>query len=420
MRIAMLSYHTCPLATLGGKDTGGMNVYVRDLTRELGRQGLAVDVFTRSQDEHQPHVKEDLGFGNRVIHVPAGPEVPLAKEILYRHVPEFVGGIREFARANRAHYDVIHAHYWLSGVAARSLRTAWDTPFALMFHTLGHMKNRIAQSEAERESDLRVQVETELMAQADRLIAATPAETAQMQWLYGADLSRAAILPPGVDVNLFYPRPADQAKARIGVDPDKILLLFVGRIEPLKGLETLLRALARLKDRGVCQCHQLCLSIIGGDVAETAAVRNAEMDRIKALRGELGLEGMVTFLGKQDQDTLPDYYAAADAVVMPSHYESFGMVALEAMACGTPVIASEVGGLAFLIRDGETGFHVPDRDPEALSERICAIITDPLLRARLGGQAAEYARAYRWEVIAGRMISEYEGMLSRQVQRLIA
>lgn len=412
MRIAMLSYHTCPLATLGGKDTGGMNVYVRDLTRELGRRGLQVDVFTRSQDEHQPHVKEELGFGNRVIHIPAGPEVPLPKDILYQHVPEYVGGVREFARANDLHYDVIHAHYWLSGAAARSLRETWHAPFALMFHTLGHMKNRIAQSEAEREGALRVQVETELMAQADRLIAATPAETAQMQWLYGADLSRATVIPPGVDVNLFYPRPAHKAKERIGVDPDRILLLFVGRIEPLKGLETLLRALAVLKERGVCQCNQLALSIIGGDPEEDAATRNAEMERIKALRRQLGLEGMVTFLGKQDQDTLPDYYAAADAVVMPSHYESFGMVALEAMACGTPVIASEVGGLAFLIKDGETGFHVPDRDPEALANRICAIITDPLLRAKLGGQAAEYARGYCWPLIADKVIAVYRELVA--------
>ncbi|MGQ0602858.1 MAG: glycosyltransferase [Anaerolineales bacterium] len=412
MRIAMLSYHTCPLATLGGKDTGGMNVYVRDLTRELGRRGLVVDVFTRSQDEHQPHVKEDLGYGNRVIHVPSGPERPTPKDILYQHVPEFVGGIREYARANNLHYDLIHAHYWLSGVAARNLRQAWGTPFALMFHTLGLMKNRIAQNDSERESDLRVQVETELMREADKLIVATPAEVAQLNWLYQADVRRAVVVPPGVDVSLFYPRPMNEAKTRIEVDPDKILLLFVGRIEPLKGLETLLRAVAILRERGVCQCEQLCLAIIGGDPEDTLVHLNEEMGRIRALREELQLEDLVTFLGKQDQDTLPDYYASADTVIMPSHYESFGMVALEAMACGTPVIASEVGGLAFLIRDGETGYHVPDRDPAALADRICAIITDPLLRAKMGGQAAEYARGYSWQLIADKIVGVYEGMLN--------
>lgn len=416
MRIAMLSYHTCPLATLGGKDTGGMNVYVRDLTRELGRRGFRVDVFTRSQDEHQPHVKEDLGFGNRVIHIPSGPEVPLPKEILYGHVPEFVGGVREFARATNSHYDVVHAHYWLSGVAARTLRDVWGTPFALMFHTLGHMKNRVALSDEEREGELRLRVETELMEQADRIIAATPAELAQIQWLYHVDVSRVTVIPPGVDLELFYPRPMDAAKRRIDVDPDKILLLFVGRIEPLKGLETLLRAVAILRERGVCQCEQLCLAIIGGEPGESLAELNAEMERIKALRDELDLEHLVTFLGKRDQDTLPDYYASADAVIMPSHYESFGMVALEAMACGTPVIASEVGGLAFLVKDGETGFHVPDRDPGALADRICAIITDPILRARLGGRAADYARGYSWQLIADKIVGVYEDLAyARQI-----
>lgn len=411
MRIAMLSFHTCPLATLGGKDTGGMNVYVRDLSRELGRMGFQLDVFTRSQDEHQPHVKEDLGFGNRVIHIPAGPEVPLPKDILYQHVPEFVGGVREFARAQGVTYDVIHSHYWLSGVAARSLRAAWGAPYVQMFHTLGHMKNRIAQTPAERESELRIAEETKLLQDANQIIAATPAEEAQIQWLYRVHASNVSVIPPGVDTRQFYPRSMAEAKARIGVDPRHQLLVFVGRIEPLKGVETLFRAVARLRDQGVCDCQQLCLSIIGGDPSENPAVRNAEMERLKALREELDIIDLVTFLGAQDQDALPDYYAAAEAVIMPSHYESFGMVALEAMACGTPVIASEVGGLAFLIRDGETGFHVPDRDPEALAERICEVITNPLLRAEMGETAAQYARGYAWDLIARQVVEVYERVL---------
>ncbi len=416
MRIAMLSFHTCPLATLGGKDTGGMNVYVRDLTRELGRRGIHVDVFTRSQDEHQPHVKEDLGYGNRVVHIPAGPEVPLPKDVLYQHVPEFVGGVREFARASGATYDLVHAHYWLSGVAARSLRAAWGTPFALMFHTLGQMKNRVAQNAAEQESALRLRVETELLAEANRVIAATLAELAQLQWLYRADMSKVTVIPPGVDVHHFYPRSMAEAKARIGVNPDHQLLLFVGRIEPLKGVETLLRAMSLLLERGVCDPHKICLSVIGGDPSENGAAPNGEMERLKALRTELGLADIVTFIGARDQDALPDYYAAAEAVIMPSYYESFGMVALEAMACGTPVIASEVGGLAFLIRDGETGFHVPDRDPEALAQRICEIITNPGLRREMSLQAAEYARGYAWELVAEKVVGVYEE-LQRAVYR---
>jgi D-inositol-3-phosphate glycosyltransferase len=412
MRIAMLSFHTCPLATLGGKDTGGMNVYVRDLSRELGRQGVGVDVFTRSQDEHQPHVKEDLGHGNRVIHIPAGPETPLPKTTLYQHVPEFVGGVREFARAQGETYALVHAHYWLSGVAARSLRAFWHTPFIQMFHTLGEMKNRVAQNPDERESELRIQVETELLREADRVVAATPAERAQLEWLYRADMSRVTIIPPGVDVNLFYPRPMAEAKQRIGIDPGMKMLLFAGRIEPLKGIGTLLQALGLLRQQGVGECRQLCLSIIGGEADGNITSKNAEMDRLQSLRQELGLADVVTFLGKQDQDALADYYAAAEAVVMPSHYESFGMVALEAMVCGTPVVASEVGGLAFLVRHGETGFHVPDQDPAALAEQVCRLITDTDLRAKMGEQAASYARGYAWPVIARRIIHLYAAVLA--------
>jgi len=408
----MVSYHTCPLATLGGKDTGGMNVYVRDLSRELGRQGVGLDVFTRSQDEHQPHVKEDLGHGNRVIHIPAGREVPQPRDVLLQHVPEFAGGVREFARVQGAAYDLIHSHYWLSGVAARSLRAAWDVPFIQMFHTLGHMKNRVAQSPAEREGDLRIRTETELLREADQIIAATPAELAQLQWLYRADVSKVTVIPPGVDLEHFYPRPAEALKTRLGIEPKHKLLLFVGRIEPLKGIETLFEAVAQLRERGACECRHVVLAIIGGDARDVPADENAEMARLKALRERLNIADMVTFLGAQDQDALPEYYAAAEAVIMPSYYESFGMVALEAMACGTPVIASEVGGLAYLVRDGETGFHVPDRDPSLLADRICALLTDAELRRRLGEAAAHHARGYGWPIIAERIQAVYEDVLA--------
>ncbi|MBL8096667.1 MAG: glycosyltransferase [Anaerolineales bacterium] len=416
MRIAMLSYHTCPLATLGGKDTGGMNVYVRDLSRELGRRGLHVDVFTRSQDEHQPHVKEDLGHGNLVVHVPSGPEVPLPKDVLYRHVPEFVGGIREYARANGLHYDVVHAHYWLSGVAALSLREAWGTPVVQMFHTLGIMKNRIAQRPDEREPDVRVKIETELMHAADRLILATPAEQAQLQWLYRVETASAAIIPPGVDLDVFYPRPGGESKRAIHAPQDTFLLLFVGRIEALKGIDTLLRAVAVLRARGACDCGQLSLAIIGGDPDLPPERQSDEMRRVMALRDELGLSELVAFLGKQDQDALPEYYTAADCVIMPSHYESFGMVALEAMACGTPVIASEVGGLAFLVQDGVTGFTVPDQDPEALADRICVLINDRDLRTHMSEQARAHAQNYGWSTIAEQIVSVYRGLLAREIE----
>ena len=412
MRIAMLSVHTCPLATLGGKDTGGMNVYVRDLTRELGRQGVGVDVFTRSQDEHQPHVKHDLGHGNRVVHVPAGPERPLPKVELSHYLPEFVGGVREFAALNGLRYDLIHSHYWLSGLVARELRAFWNAPFVHTYHTLAIMKNRVASRPDEMEPELRLEAERHLLDVADRIISSTLAEQAQLQWLLHADMRKISVIPPGVDLELFHPMPAAEAKAHIGVAPENRMLLFVGRIEPLKGVDTLIQAMQLLKTQpGIPE--PLCLSIIGGDPSDDPAVVNAEMLHLKALTDELGMGEAVTFVGARDQDTLQYYYAAAEAVIVPSHYESFGMVALEAMACGTPVVASEVGGLVFLVRDGETGFHVPDRDPEALCRAIGDLLVDQELRARLGRQASEYARQYAWPLVANRILGVYEDVLRR-------
>ncbi|OGO78182.1 MAG: glycosyl transferase, partial [Chloroflexi bacterium RIFOXYD12_FULL_57_15] len=363
----MLSYHTCPLATLGGKDTGGMNVYVRDLTRCLGQMGIHVDVFTRSQDEHVPHVLHDLGFGNRVVHVPAGPEVPMAKRELADYIPQFVDGILKFADEKGIRYDVIHSHYWMSGLAAASLSDLWvGAPILHMFHTLGAMKNRIARSDSEREGAYRVEGEKRVIQRADRLIVATEAEKAQLQWLYKADLHKMTIIPPGVDVSHFYPIPKDEARQFIGLEAHQRMVLFVGRIEPLKGVDTLLRAMSCLKFQSVL--HPVYLAIIGGEPDADPDEMTAEMVRLQQLCDDLCMGQTVIFLGKRAQDTLPYYYSAAEVLVMPSFYESFGMVALEAMACGTPVIASQVGGLAFLVRDGETGYHVPEGDPSALCD----------------------------------------------------
>jgi D-inositol-3-phosphate glycosyltransferase len=387
----MLSYHTCPLATLGGKDTGGMNVYVRDLTRYLGLAGVHVDVFTRSQDEHVPHVLHDLGYGNRVVHVPAGPEVPLPKDELENYIPEFVQGIEDFTETKGVRYDLIHTHYWMSGVAGLELKRRWDAPLVHMFHTLGQMKNRVAQSPAEVEGDYRVLGERKILKDADRIIAATPAELAQLQWLYQADTQRIVVIPPGVDLSHFYPIPADEAKAFIGIPPEDRMVLFVGRIEPLKGLDVLIEAMGRFCQHSQGEQKQLDLVIIGGEPDVSQQVMTAEMSRLQALREKYGIKDMVTFLGKRAQDTLPYYYSAAETVVVPSHYESFGMVALEAMACGTPVVASQVGGLAFLVQDGVTGYSVPVGDPEALCCRLMSLLSDPELRTKMGHQAAQFA-----------------------------
>jgi D-inositol-3-phosphate glycosyltransferase len=412
VNIAMLSYHTCPLATLGGKDTGGMNVYVRDLTRELGRLGIHVDVFTRSQNEHVPHVLHDLGFGNRVVHVPAGPEIPFPKNELAGYIPQFVDGIRLFAKEKGVKYDLIHSHYWMSGLAAEALSDRWaGIPILHMFHTLGEMKNRVARSEAEREGAYRLDGERQVVARADRIIAATPAEQAQLEWLYKADSRKVTVIPPGVDTSHFYPIPADEARQFIGLASDARMILFVGRIEPLKGVATLIQAVAclRLKDLK----EPVHLAVIGGDPEAGADDISEEMIRLQKLCDDLTVGKMVVFLGKRGQDTLPYYYSAAEVVVMPSYYESFGMVALEAMACGTPVIASQVGGLAFLVQDGVTGYTVPTEDHIALCERLTSLLGDETLRRKMGNNAVENAQNYIWEKIASQIVHVYNELIEK-------
>ncbi len=405
-RVAMLSVHTCPLATLGGKETGGMNVYVRDLAREFSRRGIMVDVFTRSQNVHLPHVMHKLGARGRVVHVPTGPEEPYDKNKVFDYLPEFVEGVLEFARGEGVEYDVIHSHYWLSGWAARDLRTAWGKPIVHMFHTLGLMKNQVAGSASELETGRRIDVETEIVGFADRLIAATPAERRQLEWLYNADPDRIAVIPPGVDTRHFFPMPRPAARDHIGIPQDTWAILFVGRIERLKGIDTLIRAIALLAHECPEWVKQMCVAIIGGDPTTD---ENAELARLKAMCDELGLGDLITFLGARDQDQLRYYYNAATFVVMPSRYESFGMVALEAMACGRPVIASEVGGLAHLVRHGATGFHVPENDHVALAVTISRLLQDAALRERLGNQAAEWAQDFAWPNVAERLLAVFEG-----------
>ncbi len=410
-RVAMLSVHTCPLATLGGKKTGGMNVYVRDLSRALARRGVGVDIFTRSEDDCQPAVRHDVGFGARVIHIAAGPERPIPVADIANYLDDFVAGVLAFVAEEGLHYDLIHSHYWMSGLVAAKLKAAWDgAPVIQMFHTLGHMKNRVALSESERAPQVRIDGESHVLGFADAIVAATPAENAQLHWLYGADMSKVVTIPPGVDLERFSPISQEVAKQQVGIPANHRNILFAGRIEPLKGVDTLLKAIALIQQRQPEVVEDVCVAIIGGDPWNDDP--DDEMARLHELREQLGVTETVTFLGAKDQDVLPDYYAAAEMVVMPSHYESFGMVALEAMAMGTPVIASEVGGLAFLVRDGRNGFLVPSRDPEALAERIFTLLLDAACRRELGRQAREHALAYDWPLIADKILGLYRRVAS--------
>jgi D-inositol-3-phosphate glycosyltransferase len=396
----MLSVHTCPLAALGGKETGGMNVYVRELARELGRAGVCVDVFTRSQNPAIPRVVR-LADRARVIHLPAGPQTPMPRERVHAHLHEFVEGVEAWRAADGVEYDLVHAHYWLSGVVGLALRDRWGVPLVQMFHTLAALKNGAGVA-AEREPALRVREERRIVAAADRLVAANAIERAGLVTACDADLARVAVIPCGVDTDLFTPGDAAAARAALGLDGGP-LLLYVGRIAPIKGLDTLLDAVGCLRGAG----SPARLAVIGGEADEPVEGHEAHVRRRAAA---LGLGDAVRFVGAQPQERLRDWYVATDVTVLPSLYESFGMVALEAMACGSPVVASRVGGLPSTVRDGLTGLLVPEGDPCALAETVTRVLGDGALRWRLGREGQRWAARHRWPCVAEAICREYAAL----------
>lgn len=405
----MLCVHSSPLAQLGGKEAGGMNVYVRELASELGRRGVAVDIFTRSQQPGTPTITS-LAPGVRLISLHTGPAAPYDKNWVLTYLPEFVSRVRCFADGQDLAYDVIHSHYWLSGEAALRLRQSWGTPVIHMSHTLGAMKNDVARGE-EAETLGRLAIERRLLHEVDRVVAATPLDRAQMIERYGATVP-IEVIPCGVDLSHFRPMSQAQARSRLGIAqlPHR-MILFVGRIEPLKGIDALLRAAARL----AAVRDDFCVAIVGGE--PDMARHNAEGQRLATLRSTLGLEQRVRFVGARGHRLLPLYYNAADLLAMPSHYESFGMVALEALACGTPVVVSDVGGLAFTVEQGVSGFRVPVGDDEALAERFAELLGDEPLRAAMGMAARARATRFGWGRIADEIIALYQGTQARALRR---
>jgi D-inositol-3-phosphate glycosyltransferase len=393
-RVAMLSVHGSPLGQLGTDSAGGMQLYIRALSRELGRRGTVVDVFTRRSDPCQPKVVS-FGPNARVIHLDAGPAAPIEKNAVLNFLPEFLCNLQRFRQAVGLEYDVIHSHYWLSGWVGNLLARRWGVPHVAMFHTLGRLKNQ-ALAEKE-ESDARIEIEERIVDGADRIIASSEHERLALVDHYGARWENIAVIPCGVDLSLF--RPMDQAAARAMLELDGEVLLFVGRIDPVKGLDVLLQAVALLRTR-----PNLTLVVVGGSDTER------ELQRNRRLAHDLGLDGRVFFKGAVPQEKLPIYYSAATLCVVPSYYESFGLVAMEALACGTPVIASEVGGLPTVVRDRENGLLVPRHQPEVFAQRIAQALDDVALRRALRLRARASVLCYDWGIIAERMIAMYHGL----------
>ena len=405
-RIGLISVHTCPLAALGGKETGGMNVYLREVARHLGRLGLAVDVFTRSQTPGVPEVVP-LGPGARVVHIEAGPQRPMPPVEIVAGLAAFIDGVEAFQRRAPGGYALLHGHYWLSGLVAIELARRWGrTPVVQMFHTLGVVKNALADDPSEWVPQVRLDAEARVAGLADRIVAATSLERAELAWYCGAAEDRVRTVPCGVDVDLFSPGSPAAARARLGLDAEWVLL-FVGRPAPVKGLEVLLQALARLKADGLARAD-VRLVIVGGDRDQG---RDDERTRLRALADTLGVGAWVDFQGPKLQSALPDYYRAADLCLVPSHHETFGMAALEAMACGATVVASRVGGLATTIQSGITGVLVPPRDDAALAAAIASLLADAPRRRSLGRHATRWAQGYAWPSVARALVDVYDELV---------
>ncbi len=397
-RIAVLSYHTSPLAPLGGAETGGLNVYVLELASELAERGHTVDVFTRRTDPAQAeivHIGEGAP-GTRIIHIDAGPARYLEKRALDAHLDAFEAGVAGFAERESLSYDVVHSHYWLSGVAGAKLKVRWGVPHVAMFHTLGEVKARARVSE--REPEPRLAAERMIAQDADKIVVASRDEQQLLVRHYDADPDRIAVVPCGVNLGMFQPVDKDEARQQLGLGDDDQILLFVGRIEPLKGVDILLGAAAQME--GQSDCFVL---VIGGD----SDARTGEMAHLRDLAEELGIAERVSFLGAVDHERLPLFYSAADVCVVPSFYESFGLVALEAMACGTPVVASRVGGLTVAVRDGETGYLIPWRCPEPFAERLELLLGNDELRRAFGQAAREEVERFRWSNVAEAVLGIY-------------
>jgi D-inositol-3-phosphate glycosyltransferase len=411
----MISFHTCPLASQEGKETGGMNVYVLELSKQLSRMGIRVDVFTRSQDDDQPHVVQvDPLF--RVIHVPAGPEAPVPKKQLMQHVPAFVHNTLAFIAAHGAQYDVMHCHYYLSGLAGLDIARALGgpLPITMTFHTLALMKNLVARNDSEYEDAQRVEAEYRLVRDVQHIIAPSESDMQYVQYLYQAAPQQVSVIPPGVDLTHFRPIPQKEAKAALGMDACTRHVLFCGRIEPLKGIDSLLYALKIMRERR--PDLNVCLWIIGGDISQPKDQWSKELQKLERLRGLLKLDSVVHFAGQQQQDVLPVYYNAADVVVMPSHYESFGMVAAEAMACGTPVITTNVAGISSLIDDKHDELVSSVNNPLLLASQIELLLSDSARRAQVSQHVLDTVQDLNWRTIASRIVGIYEDTLIHDPQ----
>ena len=401
--------HTSPTASLGQNANGGLNVYVNEIAAAFSDRGIATDIFTRCTPSDPEF--EQLTPLSRVIYLPAGQE--LDKYTLYAEVPGFANRIRQFTVVEDLKYDLLFSHYWLSGEVACLLRPLLAAGWAHIAHTLGLVKNKTLAAGARPEPELRIQVEREIAAQADLLIASTEDERGDLVRLYGAEPDHVAVVPPGVDLSMFQPIDRDEARRKIGYGPGR-LLLFVGRLERLKGVEIAIRALALLRDRAHDDVRLLILGEDSRDGDES------EKERLKQVASEVGVRDRVDFLGSVAHHELPFFYSAVDVCVMPSYSESFGFVGLEAQACGRPVVASDVSGLRSVVRDDVSGYLIDSHDPALYAERIGRLLDNPELAQQMGRRGRLLAQRFSWTRTADRLQALFDAVIERSQVRVQA
>jgi D-inositol-3-phosphate glycosyltransferase len=397
LKFAVLSVHSCPLGTLGTKDTGGMSVYIREIASELGKQGHLVDIYTRLHDG-VPSDVVSLGDGIRLIHLKAG-ESEIDKLQLYPYLPNFALEVSNHQRLDKYRYDIIYSHYWLSGIVGQFLRGYWDIPHLITFHTLGAVKNKISIGKSEPE--LRIQSERNLVQGCDGIIATTGKEVDNLVNHYEASIGKTSVIPCGVNLETFHLLDKVGARESLGLGKDPVVL-FVGRIEPLKGIDRLIKAFSLLTS-----WPKIKLIIIGG-----GEYSRSEVSKLQKLARKLEVSDKVIFKGNVPQTKLATYYSAADVLAIPSYYESFGLVALESLACGTPVVASDVGDLGNIIVDGKTGFVINDASPEVFADKLEAILLKRDIDAGASYRIRDSITSYHWSVITQAVASQSQRILT--------
>ena len=404
-RIALLSEHASPLAILGGADSGGQNVYVGELAKSLTALGYGVDIFTRRDSEVVPERAEWMN-GVRIFYVPAGPPRHVPKEDLLPYMGDFTSYVMGVLR--RRSYDLVHANFFMSGLTAAEIKQHLGIPFVVTFHALGRVR-RLHQGAADRFPDERFTIEDRIVREADHIVAECPQEEEDLIRLYDADPARISIVPAGFDPKEFWPIGKALARVALGLGADERVILQLGRMVPRKGVATVVRGFARLlHDHGIAAR----LLVVGGESEDPDPALTPELGRLGAIAEEEGVADRVTFVGRRGRDALRWYFSAADVFVTTPWYEPFGITPVEAMACGTPVVGSNVGGIKFTVRDGETGYLVPPRDPDALAERIAHLLCNPRVLQALSRQAHRRAKdLFTWDHAARSVAHVYERVL---------